>query len=716
MTNKSSNFFQPGRNCWRNNHLNNAAMLIDCANFYRAIHDAIGKAQHSIFILGWEIDSGIQLLHGEEARQAKLPSLVLDLLAAKASENPQLQIYLLRWDSSVVFLGDRELAPEFVWTAQTPENLQIYLDDTIPMGGSHHQKIILIDDELVFTGGMDIARQRWDERDHRPIEPERKDANGPYGPYHDVQIVLDGPVVKDFAELVRWRWENAAGYPALPYRKGMAQSTNKIVPSWPEAFPPFFHDMTCAIARTLPQMDKNQEAHEVKQMYLDLISQAEDFIYMENQFFTQLEIAEALNRRLKEKPRLRIILVSSYNPQGIFERESMWAGRIDFKKTLEDGIDKNRVRMVCSGILGPDGKTYYKRIHSKITVVDQDFLCVASSNINQRSMSMDTECDIVLQARNQEQAANIAFVRNDLLAEHTGRHPHEVADLIEHHASLDTLLGDQSSRNYRLYEIDDSQFTTKSLQNVVTPLADPTEPLIGGSQMVLKSTFRNPRKHKLLVALVVLIFIGGLIFFIREHLNWFTSERIQSFLESSRSSPWAFPMVLGVYIVGGFILFPVTVTSLITAAVFGVIWGPIYGLSGALTSAALMFVIGRWVGLKGARPLIGDRIRSLDRQFQKTGILGVTALRLIPIAPFTLVNLAAGISSVSFFDFIAGSFLGFLPAFVAKGIVGDSIVQVFLNPTDNTLIYLGVGLVLWIAMVVASYLLAKRWQKRQAST
>ncbi|MES3039123.1 MAG: VTT domain-containing protein, partial [Bdellovibrionota bacterium] len=665
------------------------------------------NAKKSIFILGWDIDSGVRLLRGDDEKQNSAPSKVVDLLAWKAKENPELQIFLLRWDATIAFSAEREALPEFTWTTQTPENISIWMDTTIPVGGSHHQKIILVDDELVFTGGMDIARQRWDERSHRIHEPERTDENGGYGPYHDAQIVMDGPVTEKFAELVRWRWKNAAGYESLPIR-AFDRSAKTLVPSWPQKFPPLFKDMTCAIARTIPKMEDGVEAHEIHEMFLDLIGEAEKFIYIENQFLTSVDIATALNKRLKERPELRALLVSSYNPQGIFEREGMWAGRIDFKNIVEQGIHPDRIRMVYTGISDAIGENHCKRIHSKILVVDDKYLTVSSSNITNRSMSLDTECDVSLVAEGDDQGQLILWVRNDLIGEHTGRTAEQVAKLFETDAPLEALMNQNGIHCYTFRDIDDSQFTDKGLQSVASSFADPAKPLI-----VIGKPVRNPRIHVLMIGILITLVLAAVIIFLKQNVSKIGPDAIKAFLESSRSSPFALPIVCAMYVVGGFILFPVTVLSLATAAVFGSILGPLYGMCGAMLSATIMFGIGRWAGIKSLRKFTGDRIKKLDYQFRETGLIGVCIIRFLPIAPFTIINMAFGISSVRFFDFFAGSFLGFLPAFIAKGIVGDSLVQIFLNPTAKTVGYLVLGITLWLAFVFGSYRLAKAWQKKR---
>lgn len=679
--------------------------MIDCADFYRAIHAAICKAQHSIFILGWEIDSRIRLLRGEEEKNSAVPSTTIDLLSWKAEQNKNIQIYLLRWDSSAAFITKRELLAEYIWSLKTPENVHICLDNMVPLGGSHHQKIILIDDELVFTGGMDIASSRWDERAHRIHEPERADVLGPYGPYHDVQVMMEGPITKDFSELVRWRWFLASGIklpnPAPP------PTSSPLVLSWPEMFKPFIRDIPVAISRTIPEMEGVSEVQEVKQMYLDLIAQAEKFIYAENQFFSSLEIADAINYQLKRKKSLKVLLVSSYNPQGVLERESLWAGRIDFKQRLEAGVNPVKVRMTYPCIKDEKGEFHYKRIHSKVLIIDDKYCTIASSNINNRSLSLDTECDITLEAQNSLHSQQITDFRNDLLSEHCGKSKETLAQLFHSEAPLPDILLNPNESSYTLKEINDSIFTNKELQPLAQVFADSKEPLFGKGY-----SLRNPRKHVVIFSLISVLGVSLIIGLLRHYGSLFTPENLRSLIEMSRVSQWSLPLVCLAYVIGGFILFPLSVLTLITSVVYGAIKGPIYSMCGALLSGAIMYGIGHLIGVAGVRKLLGHRLLRIDRYFKKSGIFGVILLRFLPIAPYSIVNLAAGICSISFTNFILGSFLGFLPSFIIKGFVGSSLMEAILSPTTQTKIYLGLGLLLWFLLALSSYWLARKRQRR----
>lgn len=694
-------------------------MLIDCADFYRAIHDSIAKAKHSVFIIGWDIDSRIRLLRGDDETSTDIPSVAGDFLAWKARQNPDLRIYLLRWDSSIAFMQKRELMPKRVWELKTPPNVHVWLDNTIPAGGSHHQKIILVDDEVAFTGGMDIAPQRWDERTHRPHEPERTDCDGPYGPYHDIQVVLHGPAVRDFAELVRWRWRHAASFEAIPIRDIALGGAEALPAIWPSTAQVHFRNMRCAIARTIPWMGSHPEKFEVKQMYLDLVARAEKFLYMENQFFTCMDIAQAINARLKACTDLKVLLVSSYNPQGLFECEGMWSARIKFKSVVEQGIDPARIKMAYPVVFDENREEYYKRIHGKLTVLDDLYLTVASSNISKRSMTMDTECDFTMAATSDEHRSAIAGRRNDLIAEHTGLEMGEIDRIIGENRPVGELLGGAGEKGRRcLREVDDDDFPYQNLGKIAGPIADPDHPLLPPVYSINPGEFkpmRNPRKHKLLLA--GLILLGGLVTMalFSAWSEWINPEKIKAFLDVSRGTVWAFPLVCLVYVVGGLIMFPVTMLSLITAAVFGPLWGPLYAMTGALLSGAVLFGIGHFAGIKGIRKLIGERARKIDAKMEDKGVFGIVTVRLVPIAPYSLVNLVAGISSIRFLDFMIGTFLGLLPGLIAKGFVGDSLVQAFINPSPATYAYVAAGILFWIALAGGTQLFINRLRRgRQA--
>ncbi|MGQ8366971.1 VTT domain-containing protein [Glaciecola sp. 1036] len=715
MQNKNT-IFNKGENCTTTTTARYAAPIVDCANYYRALHEAIANAKRSIFIVGWDIDSRIRLLRGDEEKESELPSVISDLIALKAQENPELDVHLLRWDSSLAFFGMREVWAKEVWDEKTPDNVKTILDSSIPMGGSQHQKIVIIDDELAFAGGMDVAMHRWDTREHKVEHPERDDGDGNYGPFHDVQVALSGKIVSELSKLVRWRWNRLVEDEQRVTEAIVDVDEDSLPATWPKSVDPIFENIDCAVAQTIPFMDDQEPVQEVRKMLLGLIERAEKFVYIENQFANRGEIAEALNKRLKEKPKLKVLVFSSYEPKGTVECEAYWAGRIDFKNILENGIEKERILMAYSSSTNADGLAGHKRVHAKVTVIDDEYFVIGSSNLSNRSMSLDTECDIVFQAKTQAHKDKVRWFRNDLISEHSGWSVDEVQEFIEADDTFEQLKQCKEKYSYCLKEAHDQDFTDQELQSIVTPFGDPQEPIVpyislpGGRKFYLP----NPSKRTLIytaVAFVIALLVGGG-YLLSQHVDWMNQEYLKETLTSVRESPWAIFYVAGIYVVAGLLFFPVTVLSLAVAMVFGAVWGVVYGMAGIICSTTLLFLIGKVMGDNGLRKLAGPKINKIDKKFAENGVFGVAVLRNIPVAPFSLVNLVAGISSIKLVSFLLGTFFGMLPMLIVKAVVGGSLADIFRDPNPKHIAFLVGGLVAWLGLAYGSQKLMTWWQNR----
>jgi len=555
--------FKENENCSEQSLAHHASPIVDCANYYRALHESIAKATKSIYIVGWDIDSRIRLLRGDEEKQSPLPSKIIDLIKHQATKHPEMDVRLLRWDSSFAFFGMREVWAKEVWDEGTPDNVRTMLDCSIPMGGSQHQKIVIIDNEIAFTGGMDVAVHRWDTREHKIVQPERDDGDGSYGPFHDVQAVVSGPVVESLAKLVQWRWNRLVVDDESPIENLDFKDSTSLPNSWPDSVEPAFEKIDCAIAQTVPLMDDAKPKQQVRSMFLDLIEQAEEFVYIENQFANNLDIANALNKQLQKKPKLRVLIMSSYKPEGAVETEAYWAGRIDFKKELEKGVADEQVLMAYSGSTNEEGESGQKRVHAKVMVLDDRYFVIGSSNLSNRSMTLDTECDVSFAASNEKHREKIAWFRNDLISEHAGWSVDEVQSFIDGNNTFEKLRSCNKEFAYCLHEAQDEAFTNKTLQNLITPLGDPIEPIIPSVPLTNgdKLHIPNPSKKSLLlfaVFMVILVLAGGG-YLLSQYVDWMDQEYLTEQLTSFRDSPWAIVLVCGIYMVAGLLFFPVSV-------------------------------------------------------------------------------------------------------------------------------------------------------------
>ncbi len=99
----------------------------------------------------------------------------LDYLARKRQG---LNIYLLSWDFAMIYAMEREFFPRYKLKWRTHKNIHFCLDGEHPVGASQHQKIVVIDDAVAFSGGFDISKWRWDTSQHRPDDERRIDPDG----------------------------------------------------------------------------------------------------------------------------------------------------------------------------------------------------------------------------------------------------------------------------------------------------------------------------------------------------------------------------------------------------------------------------------------------------------------------------------------------------------------------------------------------------------
>jgi hypothetical protein len=90
---------------------------------------------------------------------------------------------------SVFYAVNRELFPRWIFGWRKSRRVDVELDSHLPLGASHHEKVIVVDDKVAYCGGIDLTLRRWGTREHRPVEPRRCDPkNKPYVPVHDADV------------------------------------------------------------------------------------------------------------------------------------------------------------------------------------------------------------------------------------------------------------------------------------------------------------------------------------------------------------------------------------------------------------------------------------------------------------------------------------------------------------------------------------------------
>ena len=275
----------PQRNVWRIERADRAAVLIDAAVYFRALRETLINARSTVFILGWDLDSRTRLVGESGKAEDGFPESFLDFLNELVRQRPRLIIHLLVWDYSVLYSLERELLPAFTLRWRMPRRIRYCLDDDLPVGASHHQKVVVVDDTVAFVGGLDVTIRRWDTPQHRPDDPNRIDPSGaPYPPFHDVQAMVDGKAAQALAGLVRERWVRGACERAPPLRpRG---------DPWPQSIVPDLTDVEVGIARTRPAFEEKADIRECEALFLDSVDCCERTMFIENQFLTATRFVE----------------------------------------------------------------------------------------------------------------------------------------------------------------------------------------------------------------------------------------------------------------------------------------------------------------------------------------------------------------------------------------------------------------------------------------
>jgi phosphatidylserine/phosphatidylglycerophosphate/cardiolipin synthase-like enzyme len=406
---------QPGRNCWRAAKATRAALLPDAASYFVRLRQAFRQAERSILIIGWDFDSRIKLCPQEEVC-ASLGPMLRELVEAK----PDLHVRILVWSLAVVHgpSATSELLVNADW--QDHPRITLRLDHEHPVYAAHHQKIVCVDDRIAFTGGIDLTVKRWDTWRHKPGDRRRKDPDGDlYSPVQDMQMIVEGDVAGVVADVAKMRWKRALGED-LPHVASAADL-------WPKELEPQFTDTEVAVARTMPSWRTYPPAQEIGTLTLDAISAARHCIYFEAQYFANFEVADRLAESLARPEGPEVVVLMSHKLPGKLEQFIMGRNRDRVLRQLMRADRYGRFGGYYTVSPSPHGEVDIL-IHAKLMIVDDVFLRVGSANINNRSVGLDTECDLAIEAANDQQREAIARIRRQLLAGHLHVTPEELAE------------------------------------------------------------------------------------------------------------------------------------------------------------------------------------------------------------------------------------------------------------------------------------------------
>ncbi|HEX7887318.1 MAG TPA: phospholipase D-like domain-containing protein [Phenylobacterium sp.] len=435
--------FVPGETCWRREAADRVAFLIDTEAYFTALYGAMQKARRSILILGWGFDPRTRLFpDGYDGPDD--PDEVGHVLLDLAKARPQLDIRLLIWKSALPISASQEFFPHKArkWFKGTPVKFQ--LDDQVPFGACHHQKVVVIDDRLAFCGGGDIGVDRWDtpghlEEDQRRIKPDQEC----HDPRHEVMVMVDGAAARALGEHFRARWR------CSPDGEVLAPPEDAGGDPWPDHVPPHLIGAQVAIERTTPAWRGRRCVQEIRDLTLACIAEARETIYLENQYFTSPVVTEALARRLAEPGGPELVLVTTGASPSWFDQLTMDRTRGAMVWRLRSADVFGRFRAFYPVTSG--GSKII--VHSKTSVFDDRIVRVGSANLNNRSFGFDTEIELGVECDGEEARRNVSAFRDRLVGHYMGVTGDAVAKARIERGGLIGAIDDLNREN-RLQQID----------------------------------------------------------------------------------------------------------------------------------------------------------------------------------------------------------------------------------------------------------------------
>lgn len=687
----------PGRTCWRSERASRLAFLVDGADFFSAVRTAIANARHSFYILGWDINSEVKLC--PDGAGDGLPDPLGRFLNAVVKRRPNLHGHVLGWDYAMLYALEREWWSRLRFRSS---RLAFEMDARHPLGASHHQKVIVVDDRVAFVSGFDLAPCRWDTSDHACENPLRTCGGKPYGPFHDVGAIVEGDCARALGDLCRERWHRATG-------KTPVASAEPSGPSpWPAQVAADIEEVDVAIARTSPAFEGEPAVTEVRDLYLDAIARAQRFVFAENQYFTSNIVARAMAARLAEPDGPELALLVPANESGWIETSTMGVLRARVHAQLRRADARGRYRLYCPRHSCDEPDPVCINVHSKVLVVDDDFLTVGSANLSDRSMCYDTECNIALEAAGDPRIRTlIAGLRARLLGEHLGVAPEDVLAAGRGQgtsASLHGVIGALTDRHRRY--LDPLEPALDPTLDAVLPshdVIDPAEPL--DAEVLIANVLPRERSRKSVQGRVALG-IAAILLTVTLALVWRNAlpatpeavAEIASMAQEWQGTPWVAVALVAAYVVGGFILLPLTFLIAVTAALYGPFIAVPLALTGSLASGAVTFALGRRLERGVVRRFTGRRFDRLAQRLERRGLLAVLIVRLLPVAPYSIVNVAAGVARIGWRDFLLGTVLGLLPGIVLTSAFIDRALAALAEPSAGRVAALAGVLAVIVAM------------------
>ncbi|MHB8532046.1 MAG: phospholipase D-like domain-containing protein, partial [Solirubrobacteraceae bacterium] len=340
-------------------------VLIDGEQALEEIADALAAARSHVHIAGWHLTPHLRLRRGAGAQTIR------ELLAELAE---RIEVKVLLWAGAPlpVFTPARSEVREARERLVSGTRIECALDAKERPMHCHHEKLVIVDEEVAFVGGIDLTSlggDRWDSSQH-PLR-------GRLG-WHDAATRLRGPAVGDVADHFRARWREAAGTAIAAAARPRAVG-----------------ELALQVVRTVPEKVYEFAPHgdfRILEAYTRALRSARRLVYLESQFLWSPQIVEILAAKLRKPPdeRFRVVVVLPAKPNNGADTTR---GQLGVLAAADDGGERFLAATLSARTGGESGPLY---VHAKVGIVDDRWLTVGSANLNEHSFFNDTEMNVTV--------------------------------------------------------------------------------------------------------------------------------------------------------------------------------------------------------------------------------------------------------------------------------------------------------------------------------
>jgi phosphatidylserine/phosphatidylglycerophosphate/cardiolipin synthase-like enzyme len=426
----------PGNAAWSEG--NQVRPLIHGATYFAELHDRIEatRAGDLVLFTDWQGDAD-ERLTGEPGSE------VAEVLSR--ADKRGVDVRGLVWRSHKELFGFTAAENRRIGQALQKNGAEALLDMRVRLGGSHHQKFVVIrhrDDprrDIAYVGGIDLCHSRRDDAEHLGDPQPLTNMAAEYGdrpPWHDIQAAISGPAVHDVETVFRERWEDPTPLSRNPLNVlrdrwgGLDITPDPLPPQTPAPPPVEGGTHVVQLLRTYPNLRRGRDypfarggERSVARGYSKALLRARRLIYLEDQYLWGAHVGGLFTRVLREQPDLHIIAVVPLHPD--LDGAQRFPQLLGRSRAMAEMTRAAPGRVAVYGVENHVGTPVY--VHAKTCVVDDTWATIGSDNFNRRSWTHDSELSAVVVDR----AGSDGYARRlrlALAAEHLDRPADDCAD------------------------------------------------------------------------------------------------------------------------------------------------------------------------------------------------------------------------------------------------------------------------------------------------